>query len=141
MTKVPVYVSFDYDNDSDLKQLLVNQAGWADSPFEIADHSIKEASSDWKDKARLRIRRVDQLIVICGHYTQTATGINVEIAIARDEGKPYFLLGGRAAGQNRKPTAALSGDQIYEWTWPNLKVLIAGGRYTARYGRFQPHPQ
>ncbi len=128
MPKVPVYVSFDYDHDSDLKQLLVNQAGWSDSPFEITDHSIKEASPDWKANARRRIKRAQQVIVICGLYTHTATGINVEIEIAREELRPYFLLAGRAAGQNRKPTAALSNDKIYDWTWANLKLLIGGGR-------------
>ena len=65
---------------------------------------------------------------MCGHYTDTATGVNAEMRIARDESKPYFLLGGRASGTNKKPTAALSSDKIYEWTWDNLKKLIAGGR-------------
>jgi Thoeris protein ThsB, TIR-like domain len=126
--KVPVYISFDYDHDSDLKQLLVNQANKDDSPFSIADWSIKEASSDWKDKARKRIKRVNQIIVLCGEHTDTATGINAEIAIARDEKKPYFLLAGRASGNNKKPTAALSTDKLYKWDWPNLKALIGGSR-------------
>jgi hypothetical protein len=126
--KVPVYISFDYDHDSDLKTLLVGQAAHGDSPFSIADWSIKEPSSDWKDKARARIKRAKQVIVLCGEHTETATGINAEIAIARDEKKPYFLLAGRASGKNKKPTAALSADKMYEWTWPNLKTLIAGGR-------------
>ncbi|HEV3072392.1 MAG TPA: TIR domain-containing protein [Solirubrobacteraceae bacterium] len=126
--KVPVYISFDYDHDSDLKTLLVGQAANEDSPFSIADWSIKEASSDWKDKARARIKRVEQVIVLCGEYTDTATGINAEIAIARDEEKPYFLLAGRASGNNKKPTVALSTDKMYNWTWDNLKTLIAGGR-------------
>lgn len=126
--KVPVYISFDYDHDGDLKTLLVGQAANEDSPFSIADWSIKQASSDWKDKARQRIKRVEQVIVLCGEYTETATGINVEIEIARDEGKPYFLLAGRASGKNKKPTAALSTDKMYDWTWDNLKTLIAGGR-------------
>jgi hypothetical protein len=126
--KVPVYISFDYDNDSDLKTLLVGQAANEDSPFSIADWSIKEPSSDWKDKARKRIKRVEQVIVLCGEHTETATGINAEIAIARDEKKPYFLLAGRASGKNKKPTAALSADKIYDWTWPNLKLLIGGSR-------------
>jgi hypothetical protein len=126
--KVPVYISFDYDHDSDLKTLLVGQAANEDSPFSIADWSIKEPSSDWKDKARERIKRVEQVIVLCGEYTNTATGINAEIEIARDEEKPYFLLAGRASGKNKKPTAALSADKIYNWTWDNLKTLIAGGR-------------
>jgi hypothetical protein len=126
--KVRVYISFDYDHDSDLKTFLVGQAANEDSPFSIADWSIKEASSDWKDKARERIKRVEQVIVLCGEHTDTATGINAEIAIARDEEKPYFLLAGRASGKNKKPTAALSTDKMYDWTWDNLKTLIAGGR-------------
>lgn len=127
-TKVPVFMSFDYDHDDDLKILLAGQAELADSPFFIQDLSIKEASSDWKDKARARIKRADQVIVICGKHTHTATGVNVEIGIARDEKKPYFLLAGRADGGNKKPTAASDSDKMYEWTWANLKKLIAGGR-------------
>lgn len=126
--KVPVYISFDYDHDSDLKTLLVGQGANEGSPFSIADWSIKEASSDWKDKARKRIKRVEQVIVLCGEYTDTATGINAEIEIAREEEKPYFLLAGRVSGNNKKPAAALSADKIYSWTWDNLKTLIAGGR-------------
>jgi len=123
-----VFISFDYDHDLDLKNLLVGQARNPDSPFEIADWSIKDESADWKEKARQRIRRVDVVAVICGHYTDTAVGVNEEIRIARSEGKPYFLLGGRAAGTNKKPTAALASDKIYEWTWDNLKKLIGGAR-------------
>jgi hypothetical protein len=66
--------------------------------------------------------------VICGHYTDTAVGVSAELEIARAEGKPYFLLAGRASGVNKKPASALSADKIYKWTWDNLKTLIAGGR-------------
>ena len=126
--QVPVFISFDYDNDDDLRVLLVGQAKHDDSPFSIADWSIKDASSDWKDKARSRIKRVDQVIVICGKHTDTATGVNVEMNIARDESKPYFLLAGRADGGNKKPTSALESDKMYSWTWDNLEKLIGGGR-------------
>ena len=44
------------------------------------------------------------------------------------EGKPYFLLGGRKAGRNKKPSAARASDKVYRWTWKNLRVLIHGGR-------------
>jgi hypothetical protein len=123
-----VYISFDYDHDLDLKNLLVGQSKNKDSPFEIVDWSIKEASADWKEKARERIRRVEQMAVICGLHTDTAVGVNEEIRIARSEDKPYFLLAGRASGTNKKPTAAKGGDKLYNWTWENLKKLIAGGR-------------
>jgi hypothetical protein len=123
-----VFISFDYDHDLDLKNLLVGQAKNADSPFEIADWSIKDESADWKDKARSRIKRVDVVAAICGEHTDTAVGVNEEIRIARSESKPYFLLAGRASGKNKKPTAALHTDKMYDWTWENLKNLIGGGR-------------
>ena len=128
MAKVPVYISFDYDHDDDLKVLLAGQAKHPDSPFEIIDHSIKEPSAGWKENARAQIKRSDQVIVICGEYTDTATGVSVEINLANEEGKPYFLLHGRADKSVKKPTAAKATDKIYKWTWDNLKSLIAGQR-------------
>jgi hypothetical protein len=128
MAKVPVYISYDYDNDQDLYVLLLGQSKNADSPFDIADWSVKDESPAWKDDARKRIKRVDQVVVICGEQTGSATGIDAEIEIARDEAKPYFLLAGRANGKNKKPSAALATDSLYNWTWDNLKSLIDGNR-------------
>ncbi|HEV2780201.1 MAG TPA: TIR domain-containing protein [Actinophytocola sp.] len=129
MAKTRVFISFDYDHDDDLRILLLGQAKLPGSPFEIADWSLKEPLiGNWKEKIKPRIRAVSQVAVICGHYTNTATGVSAEVEIARSESKPYFLLAGRATGTNRKPTSALSTDQLYNWTWENLKTLIAGGR-------------
>lgn len=126
---VPMFISFDYDHDNDLKVMLAGQAKNPDTPFSIADWSVKEAmSGNWKEKVKGRIRRVKVMAVICGHHTHTATGVNVEIRIARELGVPYFLLSGRSSGTNRKPTAAISSDTIYNWTWKNLKTLVHGGR-------------
>jgi hypothetical protein len=128
MSATKVFISFDYDNDLDLKVLLAGQAKLPDSPFEIEDRSVKTESPGWKADARSRISRSDQVAVICGHHTGTATGVSAEIEIARDLDRPYFLLAGRATGVNKKPTSALSTDKMYKWTWENLKTLIAGGR-------------
>lgn len=129
MYKKRTFISFDYDNDSDLKALLVGQARNEDSPFEITDMSIKEAiSNNWKEKARTRIKGCDVVVVICGKYTNDATGVSAEVLIAQEEGIPYFLLNGRANEICKKPKAAKSSDKIYNWTWDNLKVLINGGR-------------
>jgi hypothetical protein len=129
MAKKRVYISFDYDHDSDLKELLVGQAKNDDSPFEIADQSIKEAiTEDWKKTARTRIRAVDVVAVICGKHTDTAAGVSAEVTIAQEESAEYFLLAGRADGGNKKPKAAKNGDKLYKWTWANLKTLIGGSR-------------
>ena len=129
MSKTRVFISFDYDHDSFLKTALVGQSKNEDSPFELADWSIKEhIDENWKAKARSRIKSVDVVCVICGEHTHTATGVGAELKIAQEEGKPYFLLNGYADKDCTKPTSALYSDQLYTWTWENLKTLIRGGR-------------
>lgn len=128
MAKKRTFISFDYDHDARLKDLLVGQTKNPDSPFEITDMSIKEATPDWKAKARTRIKGCDLVVVLCGEHTNTATGVSIELEIAQDEGVSYFLLWGYNGKTCVKPKAAKSSDKIYEWTWDTLKKLIGGAR-------------
>lgn len=127
--KKRVFISFDYDNDVALKDFLVGQAKKDDSPFTLADWSIKEhIDGNWKAKAKTRIKSVDVVCVICGKNTDKATGVSAELKIAQEENVDYFLLAGYSDGDNVKPVAAKSTDKMYKWTWDNLKALIGGGR-------------
>lgn len=129
MAKTRVFTAFDFDNDEDLRTLLVGQSKNSDSPFELADWSVKEPmTGDWKAKVRTRIRSVDQVIIMCGEYTDKAVGVSAELKIAQEEGKLYFLLRGRSSETCKKPTAAKASDKMYNWTWDNLKALIGGRR-------------
>ena len=132
MAKTPparIFTAFDYDHDENLRNLLVGQSKNEDSPFEMHDWSVKEPfTGDWKKKVRERIRKVEQMIVLCGEYTHLAAGVSAELTIARDEGKPYFLLWGYSGKSCTKPTSATKDDKIYSWTWDNLKALIGGSR-------------
>ena len=124
-----VFISFDFDNDEELRDALVGQAKNPDSPFEIADYSVKEPlTGNWKEKVRNRIQMADLTIVICGEHTDAAKGVAAELTITREEQKPYFLLNGRPNKTCKKPITALKSDKIYKWTWDNLKALIAGAR-------------
>lgn len=127
--KQRVFTSFDYDHDLDLKTMLVGQSKLEDSPFEMADWSVKQPmTGDWKEKVRERIRKVDQMVVICGEHTDSASGVSVELSIAKDESLPYFLLHGRKDKTCKKPKASRGTDKMYKWTWENLKKLIGGAR-------------
>ncbi|HWO31738.1 MAG TPA: hypothetical protein VNO32_23330 [Candidatus Acidoferrum sp.] len=65
MARTKVFVSFDYDHDETLKEFLVGQSKLKDSPFDLADWSIKEPQTgDWKEKARKRIKGADVVAVI-----------------------------------------------------------------------------
>ena len=129
MVKKKAFISFDYDHDLELKGALVAQSKLEDSPFEITDMSITEAvDSNWKQFARDRIRKCDVVIVICGKHTHDAKGVAAEVTITQEENKPYFLLKGRKDETCTKPVTTKSGDQVYSWTWENLKALLDGKR-------------
>ena len=123
------FISFDYDHDADLKAMLAGQAKNTDSPFEIADYSVKAPlTGDWKKKVKERLNLVGVVVVICGEHTDSANGVSVEVEIAQELEKDYFLLSGRSGKICVKPKSAKSSDKIYKWTWDNLTALIGGSR-------------
>ena len=114
MAKDRVFTSFDFDHDEDLRNLLVGQAKNPDSPFDLADWSVKEPmTGNWKEKVKTRIQSVDQVIIMCGEHTNTAAGVSAELAIVIEEKKPYFLLWGRSGKTCKKPKGAKDSDKIY----------------------------
>jgi hypothetical protein len=121
-----VLISYDYDHDLDIKNALVAQSRLDDSPFSIEDWSVKEESNTWRADAQSRISRSGLVIVLCGKNMATASGVNVEIGLAKEVGTDFILLAGRGSDSTR-PTAA-SANKLYDWTWPNLKLLLAGSR-------------
>lgn len=124
-----VFISFDIDHDDGAKKMLAGQARLPDSPFEFKDNSVKyHLTGDWEQKVRRRMDNVDVVIVLCGTQTHTATGVSAELTIAKEKKKPYFLLAAYSEKTCTKPKSASSSDKIYNWTWPNLKKLIAGNR-------------
>ena len=57
------------------------------------------------------------------HFTSAflQPGVAAEISITREEGKPYFLLKGWRRKTCTKPRVALMADEMYSWTWENLR--------------------
>lgn len=128
-TEKRVFISFDVDHDEGTKRMLAGQADLPDSPFTFKDASVKaHLTGDWKEKVRRRMDNIDLVIVLCGTRTHTASGVSAELTIAKEEEKPYFLLAAYKDRNCTKPTSATTGDKLYDWTWPNLKTLINGGR-------------
>ncbi len=122
--KTKVFISFDYDHDISQKNLLVGQSRLDDSPFEISDVSIKQEETDWVNKARQKIRNADVVIILCGYYTDTASGVDTELRLAREVGTKYYFLRAYNDKTPYKPKSAYSFEKIYDWTWDNLKTLL-----------------
>ncbi len=124
MAKKRVFVSFDFDNDKVLRDFIIGQARNSDSPFEVYDHSLKEAApeKDWVDKARAAISRSDIFIVMLGSKTKRAPGVLKEIAIANELSKPRFQVIGYQEGT--EDWAVSGAGRVYRWNWENLKKLL-----------------
>ena len=130
MAPVRTFISFDFDNDEAIKHALVGQALYPNSPFSVADWSLKEEQKEreWKRKAHERINRAQVMVVMCGIKTNQAQGVAAELAMAQELKKPYFLLKGYPDKNCTKPTTAKAQDKVYDWNWKNLEALFAGGR-------------
>ncbi len=118
-----VFISFDFDNDKALKEFIIGQSRNPDSPFEVADWSMKEAAPEknWQTEARQRIGRSDIVIVMVGAATHRAPGVLAEVAIARELNKPIFQIIGY---KNSSPAPVQNAGRLYLWNWDNLKALL-----------------
>jgi hypothetical protein len=125
MAKRKVFVSFDFDNDKILKEFIIGQAKLPDSPFEVADHSLKEAApeKDWLDKAAAAIKRSDVFIIMLGSKTNAAPGVLKELKVANELNKSKFQIIGYKDGS--ADWAVPSGGRTYAWSWDSLKKLLA----------------
>lgn len=125
MAKKKVFVSFDYDNDKTLKDFIIGQAKNSDSPFEVSDHSLKEAKpeKDWLEHAKRAIGRSDIFIIMLGPKTKNASGVLKELNAAIEKNKPKFQIIGYRDGTS--DLAVPGGGRTYSWNWENLKKLLS----------------
>ena len=124
MTKKRVFISFDFDNDRVLRDFMLGQARLPDSPFEVIDHSLKEAAPErnWEAKARAAIARSDIVIVMVGNDTHRAGGVLKEITMAREAGVQVVQVSGYTDGDY---TPVPNAGRLYAWNWQNLKKLLS----------------
>lgn len=124
MVKKKVFVSFDFDNDKKLKDFIIGQSRLDDSPFDVSDHSLKEASpeANWEIKANAAIRRSDIIIVMVGPYTYRASGVLKEVEMARNADKHIVQIIGYRDGNY---TPIRGAGRLYRWNWENLKNILS----------------
>jgi len=118
-----VFISFDYDEDRSLKDLLIGQSRNPDCPFEVIDASLKESAPEdgWEEKARVRMAHADVVIVIVGKKTHRASGVLKEVALARKLRKRMVQIIGHKDGPHKRVTGA---GVLYRWTWGNLQKIL-----------------
>ena len=118
-----VFISFDFDEDKALKDLLIGQARNPICPFEVIDNSLKEAAPEdgWEIEAEKRMSRADIVIVLVGARTHQASGVLKEVKLARQLKKKIVQLIGHKNGKHKRVPDA---GRLYSWTWDNLAKLL-----------------
>ncbi|MDD5500741.1 MAG: hypothetical protein PHH57_03530 [Candidatus Omnitrophica bacterium] len=119
MAKKKVFVSFDFENDKNLKNVFISQSKHPDSPFSVNDYSLQEAYPDdkWLSKAQSAIARCDLFIVLLGKRTHKAPGVLREVNIASGLRKERFQI----RPQKEERVSLPDGGEVIVWKWKNFR--------------------
>lgn len=127
-----VFVSFDFDQDKSLKDLLIAQSHLKKKSFQLADFSLREKSKSphWESKARKRIQKAGMVMVLLGEKTYKAHGVKKEIAMARELHKEVVQV---VCKKKRRSKALPNAGPVYPWKWNTLKKILENHGIGARY--------
>ncbi len=124
MTKVKVFLSFEFDKDKELQPNFYEQAK-EHSCHEIENYSLKETSrpndNSWLREAQKQIALSDIVIVVLGQDTHNAPGVKKEVTIANKMDKPMFQTRPQKRTSGAVPSA---GDEI-TWNWKLIDAKIS----------------
>ena len=126
MAKVKVFLSFEFDRDQELHRNFYAQTERGDSCHEIEDYSLNEPypphdDSSWLKKAKDLISRSDIVIVVIGEDTHNAPGVEKEVTIANQQGKPIFQI----RPQSRTRGEVDGAGDVIPWDWGKIDVRIS----------------
>ena len=125
MAKVKVFLSFEFDKDSELHRNFYAQAKRGDSCHEIIDYSLQEAyrphDDSWLKKAKLQIFRSDIVIVVIGKDTHNAPGVKKEVTLANQQNKPIFQI----LPQDRADGKVDGAGKVIPWKWKQIDAMIS----------------
>lgn len=121
MLTLDIFVSFEFDKDSDLRNNFYRQAE-EETEHRLRDCSLHESYPDeaWKNKARNAIRPCDVVVILIGQDTHNAQGVVVETDMARSFGKPIIQV--RPQGRPYQGLTRL-GEPI-TWRWSRINTEL-----------------
>jgi len=118
-----VFLCYDCEHDSDIKESFIKQALADGIPIHIIDTSKRHNSLTLKQELSNNIKECDALFILCGYHTKEAQNICDEFNIAKSFEKPYLLINGRNDLKVDAPNFASDRDVIYKWSVDNLTKL------------------
>lgn len=120
------FISFDYDNNENEKNLFVGQSKNSRTPFEISDWSSKASlpQSQWEQIVKDKINKCSLMIVLVGQNMRIADGVKKEISMAQQQDVPFFGVYVDGANQYSTLPYGLKENRIIHWHWDNIANAI-----------------
>ena len=118
-----VFVSFDTDNDKELRDFIIDQFRLPDFQYQVIAHSEKQAApiKMWERKTRRAIKRSELVMVVLGPDTYRAPGVLKEVRMAREQAVRIFQVIVHPKGQYKPVPRA---GRIYRWDADNPGELL-----------------
>lgn len=127
MATKKVFVSYDYDNDRNYRNLL---SAWdANKAFDFSfdDHSTPRINSDNAGRIKAAIATklagAECLLVIVGQYTSSSEWVAWEIEKAKELG--LSLIGVKISSSYTSPAGLLNADAIWALSFTDAGVTAA----------------
>lgn len=126
MANPRVFISFDFDNNKAEKDLFAGQAKNSRTPFSIEDWSSKIhlPQKEWEKLINDKINKCNILIVLTGKKTYSATGVEKEIAFAKENNVPIFGVYVDGADASTTLPGGLYRSRTIAWEWDKIADWI-----------------
>ena len=86
MSKKKIFVSFDTENDSAFKNIIVGKSQEKNAKYKVANWSMKPDAKNakWLKDVKYKVTRCDMLVVMVVNNTYRAPGVIKEVEFATD---------------------------------------------------------
>lgn len=120
------FISFDFDNNKNEKELLAGQTKNSRTPFNIEDWSSKETlpQKEWEKLIETKVSKCNMLIVIVGKKAYTAKGVVKEIAFAKKNNVPIFGVYVDGANDQTTLPDGLARNRTVAWNWDKISDMV-----------------
>jgi hypothetical protein len=126
MADMRAFISFDFDHNEAERNLFVGQAKNSKSPFSIQDWSAKEKmpQSQWEAMVKDKINKCNMLIVLVGKTMASATGVEKEINMAKEQDVPVFGVYVGGANTSSNLPDGLQRNRTVIWDWEKIALAV-----------------
>ena len=138
-SKTSVFVSYDYDNDREYKNLILAWDENDEFNFQVYDESV-DVSVDSNDAASIRrvisrrIKKSDVFLCLVGGHTHKSDWVEWEIEKADELGKDFAAVKIEKGNETPGALYGKNAEWVYTFNFERVKEAINGAQKGSGYG-------